>query len=344
MRKLFYKIIAGVFSLLLPAGVMAQADIHFSQFYEMSILRNPALTGVFTDDYKAGVLYRNQWSSISNPFQTALVNGEFRIPIGKNVTDFLSVGLLAYYDKAGSIDQQIMGVYPAVNYNKSLEDDHHSFLSVGFTGGYLQYSFDPGKATFNNQFQNGAFNSGNPTGENLPNPKVTIWDMGAGVNFNSSANDNVSYMFGAGGYHFTEPVNSYYRNPDIKLSMRWNINAALSAKINDYFSLQLQGNYALEGNYNEVVFGGLVGWTKPAAIGVDLFTIYAGVFYRAGDAIIPVVKVKYKDMAFGLSYDANISSLKAATNLRGGYEVSVFKTGVFHTSDNGKTICPTNFY
>ena len=55
-----------------PAGSWAQADIHFSQFYENSILRNPALTGVSSDNYKVVAYYRNQWSSVTNPYETML--------------------------------------------------------------------------------------------------------------------------------------------------------------------------------------------------------------------------------------------------------------------------------
>ena len=36
-------------SVLLGAGLSSNAqDIHFSQFYENAILRNPALTGIFS--------------------------------------------------------------------------------------------------------------------------------------------------------------------------------------------------------------------------------------------------------------------------------------------------------
>ena len=42
-------------------------DIHFSQFYDNAILRNPALTGIFSDEYKFGLDYRSQWGSVSIP-------------------------------------------------------------------------------------------------------------------------------------------------------------------------------------------------------------------------------------------------------------------------------------
>src|SRR5690606_15066658 len=131
----------GLIIVMMLACYCSQAqDIHFSQYYETSILRNPALTGIFTGDYKVGVIYRSQWSSISKPYQTALVNAETRIPVRGMANDFVSIGLLAYYDKAGSVSLQTLGLYPALNYNKSLSSENNTYLSVGFTGGFIQRS------------------------------------------------------------------------------------------------------------------------------------------------------------------------------------------------------------
>jgi len=332
-----------------PVLAIAQADIHFSQFYETSILRNPALTGVFSEDYKFSAVYRNQWSSITNPFETAQVSAETKIKVGHEHNDFFSFGALVYYDKAGSIDSRILGAYPAINYNKSLGDEHNSFLSVGFTGGYVQHSFDPSKATFNNQYQNNTFNAGNPTGENLPNPKLTLYDVGAGINFNSSSGEynSITYVIGVSGYHFSQPNTSYYKDAaKINMDMRYNVNAALSGHFNESYSYQLQGNYALQGSYNEIIAGGLIGWNRISENDLDpAFAMYVGLFYRYMDAVIPSFKLKYKDLAFGLSYDVNVSTLSPASSYKGGYEISLIKTGHFRDKNatNGKPLCP-NFY
>ncbi len=340
-------ILAGVFFAASPCSLFAQADIHFSQFYETSILRNPALTGVFAEDYKISAINRNQWSSISNPFVTTQVNAETHIHVTQEAEDFFSFGVLAYYDQAGSIDRKILCVYPAVNYNKSLEDEHNSFLSVGFTGGYMQYSFDPSKATFNNQYQNNVFNPSNPTGENLPNPKLGLWDLGAGVNFNSSMgqSNEMTYVFGVSGYHFTQPKNSYYNDPGIVMDMRWNINGAINGMLNEDIAFQIQANYAVQGTFNEIIGGGMIGWNRSTEGDIPMFSIFGGLFYRYQDAIIPTIKLRYKDYAFGVSYDVNVSTLKAATSMRGGYEISIAKTGLFHEVDGpAKKVLCSNFY
>lgn len=336
---------AAVFALLFPVCTQAQADIHFSQFYETSILRNPALTGVFADDYKFGAYVRSQWSSISHPYQTGLISAECRAPVSRVNDDFCSFGLLGYADKAGSIDQKITAIYPAVNYNKSLDPEHNTYLSVGFTGGYLQYSFDPSKATFNNQYQNGQFSAVNPSFESLPYAKMDLWDVGGGINFNTSTgNENsVTYVIGVSGYHFTQPAFSYFKIPDLTQNIRWNGNLGMSRNLSEDIGLIVQGNYALQGAYKEIMIGALVGWAAASEGIEQVFTLSCGGFYRYDDAIIPVVKLKYKNMSLGVSYDINTSSLKEASKLEGGYEVTLFYTGNYGGDNSGaakKTVCP----
>ena len=103
MAKKYFSLLAGF--ILASCSVFAQADVHYSQFYETSMLRNPALTGVFEDDYKLGVYYRNQWSSITNPYNTMLFSAETHFSISERSDDFVSFGMLGYEDKAGSVDQ-----------------------------------------------------------------------------------------------------------------------------------------------------------------------------------------------------------------------------------------------
>ena len=323
----------------------AQADLHFSQFYKISILRNPALTGVFDGDYKFGVYFRQQWNSIASPYTTMMATAESRVALSQTSEDFLSYGFLAFSDKAGSLDQTITSFYPAINYNKSLNADHRSFLSVGITGGYIQYSFDPGKATFNSQFIDEEFDPGAPTGERLPKPKMGFWDMGTGVGYNTSFGDlnKTTLILGMAGYHFNNPSLSYYHTPGVNLNTRWNGNAALNYSINDNLDLQAQGNYAHQGTYEEIIAGVILNGAFHSAMTTQLFGFGAGAFYRVNDAIIPTIKVKYENVFLHVSYDVNVSTLKDASNLQGAWEITCFYIGNYKGGKDGATrklMCP----
>lgn len=337
------------FALIACSSSASAQDIHFSQFYESTILRNPALTGIFADDYKVSIQYRNQWSAISKPFVTGQLSFEAKIPVNAESRDFFSAGVLAFYDKAGSIDMKTLSVYPSISFNKSLGTERTSLLSVGFTGGYLQRSFDPSKMTTDNQYQNGAFDPYGSTGESINKSRINYWDVGAGVSFSSGAGENseLSYFVGASGYHFSRPRTSFFNNELIRLQMRWNVNAGVTYRIDETWGFMLQGNYSTQGKYQELIAGGLINWKRPTERRSEpIFVFYMGAFYRLNDALIPVVKLDYMRYSFAFSYDLNTSGLRAATNMRGGYELSVVKTGLFSDPkwEQSRTLCPHFFW
>ena len=56
---------------------------------------------------------------------------------------------------------------------------------------------------------------------------------------------------------------------------------------------------------------------------VNPTSVYIGSWMRFNDALIPYIGLEYGGFRFGVSYDVNISSLKAATASRGGSEISL---------------------
>ena len=305
-------------------------DIHFSQFYENAILRNPALTGIFSGDYKAGVNYRNQWSNISVPFQTGLASVESRVAVN-DVGDYVSFGVTATYDHAGSINFNSFQVYPALNYNKALEDEHQSYISAGFTAGYVQRSVDVNKMKFASQYQNGQYDPNNATRENINNPRMSYLDVGAGISLNSSLGENnrMNYYLGAAAYHINKPKAAF--NPSesfVRLNTKWNGNLGLNYAIDYQLGFTFHANYSKQGSYSETIMGGLISWRKYNALEQQLFAIYGGVFYRFKDAVIPTIKLDYQQYAITVSYDINSSQLKTASNGMGGFEISIFTRGV----------------
>ncbi len=327
-------------------------DIHFTQFYEAPMLRNPALTGIFEGDYRVSVLYRNQWSSISKPFQTALLHAEARMPVrtGGDKADFISGGIAAWYDKAGSVGLNNTSVYGTVAYNKSLSAESRSFLTFGFTAGYLQRSFDAGASTWSNQWNGAAYDPARATGEALTNNRMNAFDLGAGISYAGAVDgtgegeDVTTYYFGAGAYHLTEPKQSFMStDEESKLARKYTAQAGVAFQLSELVRVQLHSNFALQGPAYEVVAGGLIGWKRPGPRSAPPLGILGGVFYRYRDAVVPVVKVQWKALAIGASYDVNLSGLKAASNSLGGLELSITHTGLFKTplSEQSRTQCPT---
>src|SRR5882757_3207500 len=119
-----------IFLLFLQIIAKAQ-DIHFSQFFETPLLRNPALAGIFTGDFRIQMVYRDQWRSVTDGYKTGSLNGEYKLPVGK-ADDFLTFGGQFLFDRAGTASLTQISILPVLNYHKSLSGDRNRYLSLGF--------------------------------------------------------------------------------------------------------------------------------------------------------------------------------------------------------------------
>ncbi|TAN01456.1 MAG: type IX secretion system membrane protein PorP/SprF [Chitinophagaceae bacterium] len=330
--------------ILCITGYLGRAqDIHLSQFYETPLLRNPALAGIFTGDYRIEAVYRNQWASVTIPYQTGALSGEVRFPIG-NDNDYLTGGLQLVYDVAGTSRFQTTEIMPAINYHKSLSDTRSMYLSVGFMGGITQRQFNPAKLTFDDQYNGSNFDPSAPSGENFSKFGYTYPDMATGISFNSTFGENVNWFVGASYYHFNHPKVSFFGDPSIELSPKWEYNAGLSAPLGDFGKLIVQYNQIKQGAYSEVMAGGLLGYTLQIKQGATEETnmIYGGLFVRWNDAVVPVIKLQMNKYDVGFSYDINVSQLSKASQTFGGFEISLSYIGFFKSANSSasKLECP----
>ncbi|MEO5946042.1 MAG: PorP/SprF family type IX secretion system membrane protein [Chitinophagaceae bacterium] len=324
-----------LFFLNAMACVVQAQDIHFSQFYEAPLLRNPSLAGIFTGDVRVQAVYRDQWNSLTNAYKTGSVNGEFKMPIGKS-NDFITTGLQIMYDKAGTIGWTSTHVMPALNYHKSLSTEKNSYLSLGFMGGWIQRRFDPSKVTTNSQYDNGGI------GENFSNTQFSYLDGSVGMSYNSNLayNPDNNFFIGAAYHHFNKPNQTFfYSNTNIELQPKWVFSGGIKLGVSDNAYMTILADHSRQGGSSETIGGMMYGLKLgPDPINPD-YTIHAGSFLRWNDAIIPVIKLDYNPFSFGLSYDANISKLKPSSYGRGGFEISISYIG-FRKTKIDYLLCP----
>lgn len=314
-------------------SVLSQ-DIHFSQFFEAPLWRNPSLAGIFTGDVRVQAVYRDQWNSVTNAYRTGSVNAEYKMPVGK-LNDFVTLGMQALYDRAGTIGWTSVHVLPALNYHKSLSAENNRYLSLGFMGGLVQRRFDPSKMTTNSQYDNGGL------GENLANTKYSYLDGSVGMSYNSNLNqqpDNNFYL-GVAYHHFNRPTQSFYRNNTIELRPKWVFSGGLRFGVSEYAYITLQADHSEQGGFAETMAVVLYGLKLGEDPDHPAYTIHAGGFLRWNDALVPVVKLDYHPFSVALSYDVNISKLKPSSYGRGGFELSVSYIG-FLQRNEGYLLCP----
>jgi type IX secretion system PorP/SprF family membrane protein len=313
------------FLLLLVSGssLFAQ-DIHFSQFFETPLLRNPALAGIFSGDVRVQAVYRNQWNSVTVPYQTGSFNAEYKKPIGRG-DDFLTFGAQILYDRAGTIALQSTHLLPAINYHKSLSADRNMYLSLGFMGGLVQRSIDRSKVTTNSQYDGTGFNPVLSTGESFPRSSYSYLDASVGMSFNTQVGENPdnNIYIGAAYHHFNKATKvSFYGNPNYEMIPKWVGSLGVRMSMNETSYFTLYGDYSKQGTYQETMGGAFYSWKLDDEEN-PRYTLHGGMLVRWKDAVIPVAKLDFSPFSVAVSYDANISQLKAASRGRGGFELGI---------------------
>ena len=333
-----------VFIFLLVSKIsMAQQDINFSQFYELPLLRNPALAGLFSGDIRVQTVYRSQWNSITNAYSTTSANMEYKLPVGES-TDYVTIGGQVLYDKAGTVDLTSTHILPAINYHKSLSAERSMYLSMAIMGGYVQRSIDRSKMTTNSQFNGNAYDPNMATGETFNKSSYSYFDGTAGLSFNTQLGENIdNNMFvGLAYHHFNKSKKvSFYSDAKTELMPKWVASGGVRMSTNNYSYITVEADYSTQGINREII-GGVMYSQKLDDPDNPKYIIHGGGYMRFNDAIIPVIKVESKPIAVAVSYDVNISGLRRVSTGRGGFEISlVFQKFLDrYNSSSDATRCP----
>lgn len=312
-------------------------DIHFSQFFETPLLRNPSLAGIFNGDYRIQMVYRDQWRSVTDGYKTASLNGEYKLPIGKS-SDFLTVGGQILFDRAGTASLTQTSILPVINYHKSLSDVKNRYLSLGFMGGVVNRHFDRSKMITDNTY------TGGTDGEPTVVPSYTYMDGSVGMSYNSGLGNDPedNFYIGMAYHHFTKPKNSFFRDPTIALNPKWVASAGFRFGVNEFSYITIQADHSVQKKYKETIAGAMYGLKIGPEVENPKYVIHGGAFLRWEDAFIPVIKIDYSGFSFAFSYDVNISKLRPASLGRGGFELSISYIGF--TQRNNSTLnavqCP----
>lgn len=338
MKKTF--LLAGFMGLMVSGRTQ---DINFSQFYELPLLRNPALAGMFTGDIRATAAFRSQWGSVTVPYQTQGLGVDLKFAVSE--VDYMAIGLQVTNDVAGDSKLGKTSVLPTLAFHKSLNGDNDTYLSIGFSGGAVQQRFDPSKLRFDDQFVNGAYSPTNPTRQVFANSSRTYLDAAVGLLYSSVFGNDVKYYIGASYFHFTEPKVAFSPDNDIRLNKKLMINAGLSAPTGDFDRIIFYTDVFTQGG-NRQVQGGFM--YKHDLVQEDIdnsFSLSGGVFLRWNDAVMPVVKLDYYKLGVGVTYDVNISKLRQASRAQGGFEITLSYRSFLNIRNSSaeKVRCPVGF-
>jgi len=316
--------------ILLPFLTKAQ-DIHFSQFNETPVLLNPAMSCTAFDT-RIIANYKNQWASVSSPFQTYGVSIERALKHLKLKKAYTGLSLSIYNDKAG--DANLGSLLVNLGFNVVVKTSKFGKLSAGLGGGVNYRTINPSKLQWESQYNGSTYDAGIASGEKVPQNSFVQGDFVGGLAYHYakseryiSAQDGTKFDLGFSVFHYNMPKFSYVASGDkqfVKYAIHGNFDVGIqSAGV----AIVPSFLYMRQGPSQETNIGCLfkyiiqdqsvyTGIKKPCAIAL-------GAYYRVGDAVIPALQFQYDKYALCVSYDLNTSQLTGVSKSRGGLEFSL---------------------
>ena len=333
-----------IFFLLFTSVIVGEKshaqDLHFSQFFNNPLLTNPANTGFIPDaDYRLGASYRNQYSNImSVPYKTMSIYGDAQVFRNKIENGWMGLGGVILRDVAGSGSLTSTQIYASVAYHQML--GLSSLLTAGFNLGWANKRIDQSKLTFPDQFDGQFFDATLPTSAQLLNNSVSYFDMQAGLNYAYFPTEDIYINAGYSIQHVNRPKETFFEDNDAaRLALRHIGFLNGIFKMNDKVIINPAAYYTTMAGASEFVLGMNAAYNLS---GDGNQQIIAGLFYRYGDAIIPMVGLQISNIRFTFSYDVTMSSLKNYNHSLGAEEFNILNKG-FYSQFNGdkkQTLCP----
>ncbi|MBI4646662.1 MAG: PorP/SprF family type IX secretion system membrane protein [Bacteroidia bacterium] len=311
-------------------------DIHFSQFLASPLLLNPAITGNIKGNINVVTNYRNQWLSITNPYQTYSLAGNINFKsLYGSTNSFPGIGLVIFRDQAG--DAKFARTQAEMSFAYHIDLNNRNSLSAGLQGGLVQRSIDRSALKWDSQYDGTAHNPDLQGEETALFPSKAFLDMGFGMVWsfftndrNMVSNDGVYFTGGIALLHLAGTNQSLYDVYETRtrenIKMTGHGNASISIPQTN-MAIQPALLYTSQSSVSEIIGGILfryrlreaskyTGFIKGSAFSV-------GAYSRWNDAIIPMFKLEIANWAFGFSYDINTSSLSKVSDFRGGGEVFI---------------------
>ena len=284
-------------------------DIHFSMFDLDPLLFNPAYSGFFDATARFGAVYRNQWASVSTPFQTFSATAEVAFSRSQRNRNGLNGGLWVSNDRAGTLGYGSSTASAIVSYFQGLGDGSN-IISVGFEAGVGQVGF----STDGIYMTDGT--------ESFNRTKVIYPAFGAGVAWYSQVSDVLYTKLGASVRNINEPDISYLETGNSRLARHWNLYVRGEWRKWSQLSLLPVVGFQHQGAYSELVYGCDMRW-YVSEYARDYLVLSAGILGRHADAASINLAVLWQEWTFAFSYDANLSRLAEASHTLGAFELGV---------------------
>lgn len=309
--------VLSILSVFVFCGIRAQ-DIHYAQFFNNPMYLNPANTGNYDANLRFVGNQRTQWRSVTTPFNTFSLSAEAIDMFGP---ENIGYGVSFMHDIAGDSRLSTTEFLLSGSYKYVLPDSNHVLRpGIQFGVNHRQINYDD--LYFDSQYNGFYLDEDLSNQEAFQTASKTAPALNLGLSYDWKINKEWDLNLGMALFNITRPKQSFFEVDDIRRDMRFVFHGTAEYKIDKYWAL-LPGLFtSFQGKYREITFGTQGRYIIKDKLG-EYLAGFAGLWYRNQDAGFISVGLDYNDWRFGISYDVNISGLKVASNLRGGFEFSV---------------------
>lgn len=316
-------------------------DIHFSQFNEIQLNNNPALAGNSESTKRAGLIYRNQWNSVSTPFQSSAFFGDIKLAPKLLKGDALGVGILVLNDRSGSGGLKQNHLIGMINYQKFIDTERRMLVAAGLQLGVFQKGYDPTKLNFESDYSYATASfANNSSGQALGKTSTTSPEVGLGACFTFFNERGKTSSIGFSFSHLTTPQQSFLGNDD-PLKIKTTIHAKTVKRLKDNLHFYPMALVMLQKEATSYIGGGQFVYSLGRAL-LEQTDLKAGVFYRYSDALFFTAGLNHDNWGLNFGYDYNISELGEATKNVNAFEIAISIRNRLFKNQNRKFIIPGN--
>jgi type IX secretion system PorP/SprF family membrane protein len=306
--------------------------VHFSQFRLLPNVINPAFTGFFEGDVRAGLVYRNQSPTYDNAFNTLGFGVDFSLLKQKKPSSIIGLGLHGYYDRAGAVRFTDNSLMLNFSYTQVLDKWYKYYLSFGLQSGVSFRSIDLSRATLDENF-NGfdGFYEGQISEPGILS-RNKYFKLGIGALFFAQPVEKFNLYVGGGIFDLTKSNLSFYEDVRFEQQKRFTFQFGSEISINSQFSLMPGFYMQLQQPHGEYTAGMMLQYKAQSKNNRtrEKYAIGLGANYRIRDAVIITTQLHYKLWKMNISYDVNVSKMRQLTRTVGAVEIAlIYEPDIF---------------
>lgn len=308
-----------ILALCLATGLVHAQDIHFSQFFNAPYAQSPANIGNFEGDYRMGAIYRQQWRSVTIPYNTFGIGGDAANLAGVHG---LGLGAWIYNDKAGTSRLNTFHAGLGLSWTQHFATAHA--LTLGMQAGYTNVAIDYNALRFDAQYNGFSYDPSLGNAEQFTRAARSRMDLHAGLGYTYAPEKRRQFTAGLAFFNLTTPDVSLFDAAPSPLDLRTLIHAGAQFPLSDKLDVLPRLQWQAQGKFREFNIGGNVRYILLDRWNL-VRTVQAGLYMRAKDAGYLYAGLEHDDWTFGLSYDINLSRLEPASRNRGGFEITAIR-------------------